>query len=91
MGEAVVWWIRSAVAQLSTHGAIQEGPFLYLAYIAGAFGDHTSKDQLLKVVDRLTQWGKLNDSATNRINSLVAAEGNRSISVAIRLLCEEFL
>jgi hypothetical protein len=91
LNEAVVWMIRSAVSQISAQSPIQEGPFLYLAYIADAFGDHKSKDQLLKVVDRWTELGRLDDSAINRINSLVAAQGNRSMSVAIDLLCREFL
>jgi hypothetical protein len=91
LDEAVVWWIRSAVSQISARAPIGEGPFLYLAYIADSFGDHKSKDQLLTVVDRWTQWGRLNDSATNRINSLVAAGRNRSMSVAISRLCKEFL
>jgi hypothetical protein len=68
-----------------------DGPFLYLAYVADAFGDYKSKDKLLMVVERLTQWGRLNDSAVNHINSLVAAKGNRSMSVAIGRLCKEFL
>ena len=91
LGEAVVWWIRSAVSQISARGPILEGPFLYLAYIADTLGDHNSKDKLFKVVDRLTKWGRLNDSAVNRINSLVVAQGNKSMSIAIDRLCKEFL
>lgn len=91
LNEAVVWWIRSAVSQISSQGPVLDGPFLYLAYVADAFGDYKSKDKLLMVVERLTQWGRLNDSAVNHINSLVAAKGNRSMSVAIGRLCKEFL
>jgi hypothetical protein len=91
LGDAVAWWIRSAVAQLSTRGPELDAPFLYLAYIAGALGDHASQAQLFTIVDRLTQWGRLNESAANHINSLVAAQGSRSMAVAIRRLCEEFL
>jgi len=91
LNEAVVWWIKSAVSQISAQGPAIEDPFLYLAYVAGALGDRTSKDRLLKIVDRLTRLGRLNDSAINRINSLVAAKGNRAMSVAIGRLCVEFL
>lgn len=91
LSEAVVWWIRSVVSQISARGPTLDDPFLYLAYIADMLGDHNSKDKLFKVVDRLTQWGRLNDSAVNRIQKLVIAQGNESMSLAIDRLCKEFL
>jgi hypothetical protein len=92
LSEAVVWWIRSAVSQVSLQGRpLLDSPFLHLAYIAGAFHDDASKDQLFRAVDRLTKWGRLNDSAVNRVNSLVAAKGSKSMVVAIAKLCRELL
>ncbi len=80
LGEAVVWWIRSAVSQVSLQGSpVLDAPFMYLAYIAGALHDHASKDRLFKAVDRLTQWGRLRDSAVNRINGVSIPRQSRGL------------
>jgi hypothetical protein len=89
--DAVLWWIRSAVSQISVKDPISENPFLYLAYVAQAFGDYKSRDQLFSVVDRLTRFGRLGDSAQSCINSMISSQGNKSMMVAVALLCNEFI
>lgn len=91
ISEAFVWWIRSAVTQLSVGEPKINSPFLYLAYVAEAVNDTPSRDKLFKIVDSLTQYGRLNYEAIQKIHSLVLNGPKQSMQNAIKKLCDEFL
>ncbi len=91
--DAVMWWIRSILLQLSIGDPTHEGPFLYLGYVAQAVGENTCRNSLFAIVDRLTPAGRLGEAATGRLNSAVMRsdrETRNDITTAIKHVCSTF-
>jgi tetratricopeptide (TPR) repeat protein len=94
LDQGIIWWIRSAISQISGRGPIYEEPFLYLAYVARALGDKKSSEQLFEVVDRVMQinrasGNRLNADAAGRLMMQVVAQNDGAIGTAIKLLCRQ--
>lgn len=92
LNNAVKWWIRSAVLQLSSEFLYDYYPFLNLSYVAVGVGNQSVPVKLLDYVDRI-QIGniRLENNAANAI-ILGTQQGNcESMNLALVTLNNEFL
>jgi len=90
LAEAVRWWIRACVIQLSQDKLEYAHPFLLLAYIAKGLGLPACQSALFKQCDQI-DYVRLNAAGESQCSRLVSSQGEASIKRAIALLCEFYL
>ena len=90
LAEAVRWWLRSCVIQLSQDKLEYAHPFLLLAYIAKDLGLPARRSALFKQCDQI-DYVRLNAAGESQCSRLVSSQGEASIKRAIALLCEFYL
>ena len=80
LSEAVKWWTRSIVSQLSIKEKRDYSPFLYLAYVCEAMGLGVIAQKLFSEVDTI-RFGKIRlvPSAQTNIHRLVRTQGTESM------------
>jgi len=91
LGDAVKWWIKSVVLQISSNNIINDNPFLYLSYVSESLGLRSICAELRVFVDRLTSMGRLNTTAIAKLYDATNLQGNPSMKKAIEVLSKEFL
>jgi tetratricopeptide (TPR) repeat protein len=90
--EAVKWWVKSIVIQVSTKSLGNFAPFLQLSYVAEALGLQSACSRLRQFVDRMRPGEiRLNGDAANKLYLATRSQGTESMKRAIGLLDREFL
>jgi tetratricopeptide (TPR) repeat protein len=90
--EAVKWWIKNIVIQVSVHNLDDYVSFLHLSYVAEQLGLPVASSRLRQYVDRI-RYGeiRLNPDAANKLYTGTRRQGTESMKRAIDLLDREYL
>jgi len=90
--EAVKWWIKSIVVQVSTQSLGNFVAFLHLSYVAEQLGLDSACSHLRQLVDRMRIGGiRLNAEPANKLYSTTRSQGTGSMKRAIEILDQEYL
>jgi tetratricopeptide (TPR) repeat protein len=90
--EAVKWWIRSVVIQISVGKIKLFTPFLYLASVAEQLGLGRTSSRLTQYADRTSSSEiRLDPDVVERLYADTRRQGTESMRRAIELLDREFL
>ncbi len=89
--EAVKWWIKSIVVQVSTENLDDFVSFLHLSYVAEQLGLGSACSRLRQFVDRIRIGQiRLNGDAANKLYAATRRQGTESMKRAIDLLDREY-
>jgi hypothetical protein len=90
LAEAVTWWVRSGVVQLTSGQMDSAQPFLRLATIADGLDLTACSTALMQQVDRI-QNVRLNQQGQQETWGLALSQGDDAIKSALILLCRHFI
>ncbi len=88
--EAVTWWVRSCVVQLTTGRMESPQPFLRLATIADGLDLPACSAALMQQADRI-QNVRLNQQGQQETWGLALSQGDDGVKSALILLCKHLL
>jgi hypothetical protein len=85
--EAVKWWSRSVILQLTSGKLDSYEPFMYLAYVAEYCRLERQSKKLFEVTDRVRSI-RLNATGQQKLYDIVENSNKQSISAVIDLITE---
>lgn len=85
MSEAVKWWTREVVLQITSGVFDSYSGFLYLGYVAGSCGLSGESELLFRVTDAIKSL-RLNDSGQQKLHLMVRNADSRLLAAVIKLL-----
>lgn len=89
ISEAVKWWTREAVLQITSGAFDSYSCFLYLGYVGGWCGLSSESELLFRVTDVIRSL-RLNDSGQQKLRLMVSSADPRHLATVIKLLVSTY-